>query len=110
VPLPVFYDQEDQPILDPAIISKVAEVIAERGSNAWFSLDDATWCELVGAPTGSTRRYDTLDVWIDSGVSHEAVLRTRQELDFPADLYLEATDQHRGLFQSSLMPQHMIKR
>ena len=103
VPLPVFYDQEDQPILDPAIISKVAEVIAEHGSNAWFSLDDATWCELVGAPKGSTRRYDTLDVWIDSGVSHEAVLRTRQELYFPADLYLEATDQHRGWFQSSLM-------
>lgn len=103
VPLPVFYDAQDQPILDPVIISKVADVIAEQGSNAWFSLDDATWCGLVGAPLGSTRRYDTLDVWIDSGVSHEAVLRARPELQFPADLYLEATDQHRGWFQSSLM-------
>lgn len=103
VPLPVFYDAHDQPILDPILISRVADVVAEKGSNAWFALDDATWCELVGAPAGSTRRIDTLDVWIDSGVSHEAVLRARPELHFPADLYLEATDQHRGWFQSSLM-------
>ncbi|MFZ4116834.1 MAG: isoleucine--tRNA ligase, partial [Chthoniobacterales bacterium] len=103
VPLPVFYDTQGQPLLDPQIISKVSEVIAEQGSNAWFSLDDATWCALVGAPVGSTRRHDTLDVWIDSGVSHEAVLRARPELQFPADLYVEATDQHRGWFQSSLM-------
>jgi isoleucyl-tRNA synthetase len=103
VPLPVFYTPEGEPILDPAVIEKVSEVVAEKGSNAWFSLDDAEWCRLTGAPSGSVRRNDTLDVWIDSGVSHEAVLRGRPELQFPADLYLEATDQHRGWFQSSLM-------
>ena len=106
VPLPVFYTPEGEPILDPAVIAKVSEVVAEQGSNAWFSLDDAEWCRLTGAPAGSVRRNDTLDVWIDSGVSHEAVLRDkvgRPELQFPADLYLEATDQHRGWFQSSLM-------
>ena len=103
VPLPVFYTPEGEPILDPAVIEKVSEVVAEKGSNAWFSLDDAEWCRLTGAPAGSVRRNDTLDVWIDSGVSHEAVLRARPELQFPADLYLEATDQHRGWFQSSLM-------
>ena len=103
VPLPVFYTPEGDPILDPNVIAKVSEVVAERGSNAWFSLDDAEWCRLTGAPEGSVRRNDTLDVWIDSGVSHEAVLRGRSELQFPADLYLEATDQHRGWFQSSLM-------
>lgn len=103
VPLPVFYDPQGEPILDPAVIAKVAEVVAAEGSNAWFALDDAEWCRLTGAPAGSTRRNDTLDVWIDSGVSHEAVLRGRPELQFPADLYLEATDQHRGWFQSSLM-------
>jgi len=103
VPLPVFYTPEGEPILDPAVIEKVSEVVAEKGSNAWFSLDDADWCRLTGAPAGSVRRNDTLDVWIDSGVSHEAVLRARPELQFPADLYLEATDQHRGWFQSSLM-------
>ena len=103
VPLPVFYTPEGEPILDPAVIEKVSEVVAKKGSNAWFSLDDAEWCRLTGAPAGSVRRNDTLDVWIDSGVSHEAVLRARPELQFPADLYLEATDQHRGWFQSSLM-------
>ena len=103
VPLPVFYTPEGEPILDPAVIAKVSEVVAEKGSNAWFALDDAEWCRLTGAPVGSVRRNDTLDVWIDSGVSHEAVLRGRPELQFPADLYLEATDQHRGWFQSSLM-------
>jgi isoleucyl-tRNA synthetase len=103
VPLPVFYDPQGEPILDPAVITKVSEVVAAQGSNAWFALDDAEWCRLTGAPTGSTRRNDTLDVWIDSGTSHEAVLRGRPELQFPADLYLEATDQHRGWFQSSLM-------
>ena len=103
VPLPVFYDPQGDPILDHAVIAKVAEVVAAQGSNAWFALDDAEWCRLTGAPVGSTRRNDTLDVWIDSGVSHEAVLRGRSELQFPADLYLEATDQHRGWFQSSLM-------
>ena len=103
VPLPAFYDPQGQPILDPNIINKVADVVAEKGANSWFSLDDATWCELVGAPKGSTKRNDTLEVWIESGVSHEAVLRTRPELHFPADLYLEATDQHRGWFQSSLL-------
>jgi isoleucyl-tRNA synthetase len=103
VPLPVFYDPQGEPILDPVVIAKVSEVVAAQGSNAWFALDDAEWCRLTGAPAGSTRRNDTLDVWIDSGVSHEAVLRGRPELSFPADLYLEATDQHRGWFQSSLM-------
>ncbi len=103
VPLPVFYTPEGEPILDPSVIAKVSEVVAEKGSNSWFALDDAEWCRLTGAPVGSVRRNDTLDVWIDSGMSHEAVLRGRPELQFPADLYLEATDQHRGWFQSSLM-------
>lgn len=103
VPLPAFYDPKGQPILDPVIINKVADVIEKEGANAWFRLDDVTWCDLVGAPRGSTKRNDTLEVWIESGVSHEAVLRQRSELKFPADLYLEATDQHRGWFQSSLL-------
>ena len=54
-------------------------------------------------PEGTTHRSDTIDVWIDSGVSHKAVLATHPELRDPADMYLEATDQHRGWFQSSLM-------
>ncbi len=103
VPLPVFYDPQGDPILEPAVIAKVAEVFAEQGTNSWFELSDSAWAALVGLPEGSSRRNDTLDVWMDSGLSHVAVLRRRPELAFPADLYLEATDQHRGWFQSSLM-------
>ncbi len=103
VPLPVFYDATGEPILDAGVINKVAKVFSEKGTNSWFELDDAAWASLVGLPAGTTRRNDTLDVWIDSGLSHETVLRQRPELAFPADLYLEATDQHRGWFQSSLM-------
>ncbi len=103
VPLPVFYDASGGPVLDPAVIRRVADIFAERGTNSWFELDDAAWAAMVGLPTETTRHHDTLDVWIDSGLSHEAVLRRRPELAFPADLYLEATDQHRGWFQSSLV-------
>lgn len=103
VPLPVFYDASGAPILDRAVVEKVADLVKGHGTNLWFEKDDAWWAESVGLPAGTTRRNDTLDVWIDSGVSHEAVLRHRPELRFPADIYLEATDQHRGWFQSSLM-------
>jgi len=103
VPLPVFFDAEGTPVLDPAVIAKVADLVGEHGTNLWFDRDDAWWADAVGLPANTTRRNDTLDVWIDSGVSHEAVLRRRPELAFPADVYLEATDQHRGWFQSSLM-------
>jgi len=103
VPLPVFYSPEGEPILDRDVIDRVAGIVEREGTNAWFALDDAEWARRVGLPEGHTRRNDTLDVWIDSGVSHEAVLRRNPELAFPADLYLEATDQHRGWFQSSLM-------
>ncbi|MEM7700114.1 MAG: class I tRNA ligase family protein, partial [Verrucomicrobiota bacterium] len=64
---------------------------------------DAWWAEQVGLPAGTKRCTDTLDVWIDSGSSHVAVMDRHPELSCPADLYLEATDQHRGWFQSSLM-------
>ena len=104
VPLPVFYDEKRQPIVSAEIARKVADVVAAHGTNAWFEKSDAEWAALVGLPEGVTRGRDTLDVWIDSGSSHVAVLDRHPELGgAPADLYLEATDQHRGWFQSSLM-------
>ncbi len=103
VPLPVFYDEKGKPILDAALARKVADITERDGTNVWFERDDAWWSEAVGLPAGTTRRNDTLDVWLDSGVSHEAVLRNNPALTWPADVYLEATDQHRGWFQSSLM-------
>jgi isoleucyl-tRNA synthetase len=103
VPLPVFYTPEGEPILDGNLARRVADVVEQEGTNAWFEKDDAWWAGKLDLPTGCTRRNDTLDVWIDSGVSHEAVLRHHPELHWPADVYIEATDQHRGWFQSSLM-------
>ena len=103
VPLPVFYDDQKRPVLDAGIARRVAELVERGGTNLWFEKDDAWWCGELGLPEGYTRRGDTLDVWIDSGVSHEAVLRRNEALHAPADVYIEATDQHRGWFQSSLM-------
>ncbi len=104
VPLPVFYDAAGKPIVDATLARKVADLVQTKGTNLWFSESDTWWAEQLGLPADTTRRNDTLDVWIDSGVSHTAVMKTRPELGGgPADVYIEATDQHRGWFQSSLM-------
>ena len=84
-----------------ALMEQVAVRIEQAGIQAWFDLDPA---ELLGAAAADYEKVnDTLDVWFDSGVSSAAVLERRSELDFPADLYLEGSDQHRGWFQSSLL-------
>ncbi|MDC9714850.1 MAG: isoleucine--tRNA ligase, partial [Gammaproteobacteria bacterium] len=84
-----------------AIFSKVAEKIEQGGIEAWFESKDE---DFIGSDAGDyDRTTDTLDVWFDSGVSHYAVLKTREELTEVADLYLEGSDQHRGWFQSSLI-------
>jgi isoleucyl-tRNA synthetase len=103
VPLPVFYGKDGKVILDPKIIRKLADLVAQHGSNIWFELDDAALAKEVGLPPVTTKGTDTIDVWIDSGVSHKAVCAVHPGLRDPADMYLEATDQHRGWFQSSLM-------
>jgi isoleucyl-tRNA synthetase len=103
VPLPVFYSRNGEPILDPKYIRKLADLVAQHGSNIWFELDNADLAKELELPEGATHRNDTIDVWIDSGVSHKAVCAIHPELRDPADMYLEATDQHRGWFQSSLM-------
>jgi len=103
VPLPVFFDADNKAILSPEIARKVADLVAKEGTNIWFEKSDAELAALLGLPEGVKKCRDTLDVWIDSGCSHVAVLENHPELHAPADLYLEATDQHRGWFQSSLM-------
>src|SRR5438309_6380213 len=103
VPLPVFYSREGQAILDAKIIRKLADLVAQHGSNIWFELNDVDLASALVLPEGTTHRNDTIDVWIDSGVSHKAVCALHPELRDPADMYLEATDQHRGWFQSSLL-------
>ncbi|HXQ02792.1 MAG TPA: isoleucine--tRNA ligase, partial [Candidatus Udaeobacter sp.] len=103
VPLPVFYSKDGEAILDAKIIRNLADLVAERGSNVWFELTDADLAKTLRLPPGTRKRNDTIDVWIDSGVSHKAVCALHSELRDPADMYLEATDQHRGWFQSSLL-------
>jgi isoleucyl-tRNA synthetase len=83
------------------LVEQVAQLIEQQGIEAWFGLDAA---QLLGAEAEFyDKMTDTLDVWFDSGVTHAAVLERRKELHFPADLYLEGSDQHRGWFQSSLL-------
>ena len=103
VPLPVFYHESGSPILRPDWIEQVAQLVEQKGTNAWFDPNDPSLAEALALPPGITRRNDTLDVWIDSGVSWLAVVEKMMGRDGPADLYLEATDQHRGWFQSSLV-------
>jgi len=83
------------------LIEEVAKLVEEQGIQAWFDLDAE---DLLGADAGDYEKTgDTLDVWFDSGVTHACVLEHRDGLSYPADLYLEGSDQHRGWFQSSLM-------
>ena len=103
VPLPVFYTTDDEPVLQADIVRRVANLVEQHGTNIWFELSDAKLCEKLGLPANLRKGRDTLDVWIDSGCSHVAVLEHREGLQAPCDVYLEATDQHRGWFQSSLM-------
>jgi isoleucyl-tRNA synthetase len=94
--------------LTPEIVERAAKVFDEHGADAWYELETAVFvptgltCESCGA-ADFDRERDILDVWFDSGSSHEAVLAPRPDLSWPADVYLEGTDQHRGWFQSSLL-------
>lgn len=109
VPIPVFYDADTrEAFLDAGVIRALADKIAVAGTDVWF---EKTPAELLAgvdvpaswpAPEKLVKGTDTLDVWIDSGSSNAAVLKRNPELAFPADLYLEGSDQHRGWFQSSL--------
>ena len=103
VPLPVFFDEDGKTILSAELANKIADLVEKEGTNIWFEKSDAELATLLDLPACVKKCRDTLDVWIDSGCSHAAVLDAHPLLRCPADLYLEATDQHRGWFQSSLM-------
>jgi len=119
VPIPAFFTENGEPILDPAVIRAAAELVREHGSNIWFELsDEELWRRLKPAewsgPEPVRKSTDTLDVWIDSGSSSRTVLMRRPEVEpgesekqeihpWRAEIYLEGSDQHRGWFQSSLL-------
>ena len=107
VPIPAFYDEAGEAYLDADVVRALADKLETSGSDLWFdsSADDLlSDLNLPDTWRGKTlkRGSDTLDVWIDSGCSHRAVLQRNEDLEWPADLYLEGSDQHRGWFQSSL--------
>ncbi|MGM0302343.1 isoleucine-tRNA ligase [Enterococcus sp. AZ048] len=107
VPLPIFYGEDGEAIITPETTEHVAQLFAEFGSNVWFEREAK---DLLpegfthpSSPNGLfTKETDIMDVWFDSGSSHEAVLRQRDNLTFPADMYLEGSDQYRGWFNSSI--------
>ncbi|PAE16703.1 isoleucine--tRNA ligase [Virgibacillus sp. 7505] len=107
VPIPVFYGENGEPIITEETIQHVSDLFLEHGSNIWFEreakdlLPEGFTSEH--SPNGIfTKETDIMDVWFDSGSSHQAVLVNRPELQRPADLYLEGSDQYRGWFNSSL--------
>ncbi|WP_323710512.1 isoleucine--tRNA ligase [Mammaliicoccus lentus] len=107
VPLPVFYSENGDIIMTEETINHVADLFEKHGSNVWFEREAK---DLLpegftheGSPNGVfTKETDIMDVWFDSGSTHRGVLETRPELSYPADIYIEGSDQYRGWFNSSI--------
>ena len=104
VPLTVFVHRETGEILrDDAANARIVDAVRARGADAWFDDDPQTFLGDDYAAADYDRVTDILDVWFDSGVTHAFVLEARPDLQWPADVYLEGSDQHRGWFHSSLL-------
>ena len=109
VPIPIFYCEAcNEPIVNDDTIAKLQTLVREHGTDVWFAKEAAELIPegLVCPKCGDThfrKETDIMDVWFDSGSSHKGVLKVRDELVTPADLYLEGSDQHRGWFNSSLL-------
>ena len=108
VPIPIFYCKDcGKEYINPESIKKVADIFREKGADAWYELSEKELMpEGAHCDCGCTefkKETDIMDVWFDSGSTHAAVLKTRDNLKWPADLYLEGADQYRGWFQSSLL-------
>jgi len=101
VPIPIFYDKDDNPLLERRLIDHVANLFEEHGSDIWYEWDvkDLLPKDYEG-DKNLTKEVDIMDVWFDSGTSY-SILK-RRNLPYPADLYLEGSDQYRGWFNSSL--------
>lgn len=107
VPIPVFYGEDGEPIITEETVNHVSNLFKEHGSNVWFEreakdlLPEGFTSEH--SPNGTfTKETDIMDVWFDSGSSHEGVLMNRKDHRRPADIYLEGSDQYRGWFNSSI--------
>lgn len=108
VPIPILYGETSgKPVINETTIKAIADLFRARGSDAWYDTDPKDFLpEGFTSEHGDTsfrKETDIMDVWFDSGSSHAAVLDVRDDLTWPADLYLEGADQYRGWFQSSLL-------
>ncbi|MDD5496405.1 MAG: isoleucine--tRNA ligase [Candidatus Omnitrophica bacterium] len=109
VPIIAFYCKGcKEVLLDAKVIKHVADIVGKEGADAWFLrsekelLPDGTKCKKCSG-SDFAKETDIIDVWFDSGVSHQVVLKNNKEMDYPCELYLEGSDQHRGWFQSALI-------
>jgi isoleucyl-tRNA synthetase len=104
VPIPVFVEKASgEPLRDQAVVDRIAEAFEAEGADAWFARDPADFLGPDKNPDDYEQVTDVVDVWFDSGSTHAFVLEARDDLQWPATLYLEGSDQHRGWFHSSLL-------
>jgi isoleucyl-tRNA synthetase len=104
VPIPVFVNKKTgEPLRDPAVIERVAAEVEKKGADAWFTDAPGRFLGNAYDPAEWDQVTDIIEVWFDSGSTHAFVLEQRPELKWPASLYLEGSDQHRGWFHSSLL-------
>ncbi|MFH1691600.1 MAG: isoleucine--tRNA ligase [Candidatus Omnitrophota bacterium] len=116
VPIPALICKKcHKHILEPEVIEALAQRVSKEGLDVWFAADVKDFLPSQGFQCGhcGAQNFEAsteiLDVWFDSGVSHQAVLKNKPGMAFPADLYLEGSDQHRGWFQASLIPSMAIE-
>tara|TARA_B110000211_G_scaffold22459_2_gene23263 strand:- start:3063 stop:5801 length:2739 start_codon:yes stop_codon:yes gene_type:complete len=104
VPLPIFINKKTkQPLKDQKVIDRIASIYEKQGSDCWFSDDPKVFLGEDYDPKEYEKLNDIVEVWFDSGSTHSFVLEKRKDLKWPADMYLEGSDQHRGWFHSSLL-------
>ena len=104
VPLPIFINKKTkEPLRDQKVIDRIATIYEKQGSDCWFSDDPKIFLGEDYDPADYEKLNDIVEVWFDSGSTHSFVLEKRKELKWPADMYLEGSDQHRGWFHSSLL-------
>ena len=104
VPLTIFVDKKTgEPLRDGDVNQRIVEAVKQDGADAWFNTDPQAFLGDAYAAEDYEQVSDILDVWFDSGVTHAFVLEARDDVHWPADVYFEGSDQHRGWFQSSLL-------
>ena len=104
VPLPLFVSKKTkEPLKDPSVIENIAKIYEKEGSDCWFTDDPQKFLGKKYKKEDYIKSSDIVEVWFDSGATHSYVLEKRKDLTWPASMYLEGSDQHRGWFQSSLL-------